>query len=683
MMPRIRCALFGCATSVGLTLAWSAFAPVQSARAAGISDQAVAQMSMEELLATEITSAGRHAQPLSSVSAAVYVLSGEEIRRAGKRTLADALRLVPGMQVAAIDANRRAVGARGFNSLYSKHLLVMIDGRTVYTDIFSGVYWEVEDVPVEDVERIEVVRGPGGSLWGANAVNGVINIITKSARETDETLVQAGGGSEERRFATFRSGDVRDHSAWRVSGKFAEKASSEYPGEADYRDDGKLGRASFRFERWSDPSHVLTLQGGAYEGLQRFGVSFFQPVEPYATTRSVDNRVAGGFVLGHWTQPVGDGGTYVAQAFVNVDRHRNPQNWMKSAVCDVDTQLRLPAGRSVALLTGLGYRVSTYDIPPTENVSAVPERDTDHLAGGFLAMEWSPFDAALRVTAGSKFEQSDRAGFQVQPTLRAIWSIRQRQALWGAVSRAARAPSVFDQAGRFAVLALGPETAKNPGPLPVIGRLIGTPEFKPESMVAYELGYRVQPHAHWSLDATAFQCEYHDLLSAGVGTPEVRLGARPYVDLPLNFNNDAKSSNRGFELAVDWLPSAAFRLRSGYTTLHLEYELGGSGAYDAGGFPLASDFAPAQQLFSHASWDLAPRVQLDGVLRLMDAHNRPAARTYTQLDLRVAYLPQPNLELALAGENLLHAAQVETVSETESFVSAVQRGVYSSVTWRF
>jgi len=668
---------YGAAPLVALSLLVAAPSLAQE-----FSDEAVAKMSIEELLSTEITSARRHAQPLAQVSSAVYVLSGEEIRKSGAHSIADALRLVPGVQVGAIDANRRAVGVRGFNTLWSRQLLVMIDGRSIYTATFSGVYWERVDLLFEDIDRIEVIRGPGASVWGANAVNGVINIITKSAAASHERLAQVGGGSEERALGALRLGGASGHSAWRVSGKWIDRAASGHPLQSSLRDQGTLGSFTGRLDTSRPGGGSLMLQGGIQRGQLHYGVAFSQITEPYQYDQTVNSRIETGFGLAHWTAPLGNSLSYDVQAFVDLAQHEQVHDAMKTRVYDLEAQSRWHPDQAIDVVAGVGVRHAWHRVTHTQWISATPAARGSYKSSGFVQLEWEPLGSCLNLTGGSKFEWNDQGGLETLPTVRALWTPAAKHAVWAAVSRAVHTPSVFEQDGYTAIYAAGPGTALNPGTIPVLVTYQGSSEFNNETAVAYEAGYRVQPHASCSVDLAAFKMNYDDLFVGSLGQPTLRLGAVPHVVIPITVRNDAPGDTRGIELAVDWAPRPNLRVRSGYSVLRMNLPAAVEGGTDVP-FPGITDFAPRQQFFSHLSCGSLRRLALDSVIRVNDAKGRPGIRSYTQLDLRAAHRFAQRLDVAVVGENLLKAEQIETLTEFDDIVTQRQRGYYTTVTFNF
>ena len=448
------------------------------------------ETSLEALLNMEVTSASRKQQKIFTTASAIFVIRPEDIRRSGATNIPDLLRMVPGLEVAHIDANKWAISARGFNGRFANKLLVLIDGRTIYSQLFSGVYWDVQDVMLEDIERIEVIRGPGGTVWGANAVNGVINILTRAAKETQGGLLSVGGGNHERGFANVRYGArAGSKGHYRVFAKYFNRGPFELPSGQDANDQWQLGRVGFRGDWQLTPQDSLTLDASFYGGragfAARLAVSFSPPFEEDHAGRT---KLSGGYLLARWKRMVSKQSNLALQIYYDrADRHDFPLGEVRQTA-DFDFTHQAAWGQRHDLVWGLGYRLTTDRTHQHAFTAFLPASHKLSIWSGFVQDEIALFSKRLRLTLGSKFEHNGFTGFEVQPSLRALWSFNPHHAVWGAVSRAVRTPSRVDRDLRF-ILNIFPSPV---GP-PTVITIFGDPVFRSEHLLAYELGYRLQP----------------------------------------------------------------------------------------------------------------------------------------------------------------------------------------------
>ncbi len=646
----------------------------------------LSELSLEELMDVEVVSVSRRAGPISAAAAAVFVLTREDLRRSGATTIPEALRLVPGLQVARIDANKWAISARGFNGRFANKLLVLLDGRTVYTPLFSGVLWDVQDTLLEDVERIEVIRGPGATLWGANAVNGVINILTRAATDTQGTLVSAGGGSEERGFIAARYGGLLGPAtAYRVYGKLFDRDASVEAGGGVAADAWSVGRGGFRLERTLSAASTLTVQGDGYRGEVGSGLVVADVAAlPSARQRTIrsDDAIAGGNLLARWRHERGSGSEMRAQLYLDrterdtvvVDETRD--TW------DLELQYAAAATARQRLIWGVGFRHTADDIAGSDVLTFTPAARSDALWSAFLQDEVTLVPERLSVIAGTKLEHNDYSGAEVQPTLRALWTPRHGHTVWGAVSRAVRTPSRAEHDFRFNAATFGPGTLA-PGAPPVVSAAIGSPAFQPEELLAYELGWRTGVGGRLFVDAAAFLHRYDRLRSTRVGEPFLEVAPPPpHLVVPALVRNDMQGDAYGLELAADWRPVAGLRLAAAYTLLEMDLELL-PGADDPAALAAEGE-SPRHQLHLRAAVDLSRDVELDLAGRWVDALPAHAIPSYAALDLRLGWEPVAGLELALVGQNLLDDEHVEFTPEVLTTPSvALERSLYGKVTWRF
>lgn len=634
--------------------------------AAEITAPALKQLSLEQLMEIEITSVAKKEQRVADTAAAIIVITQEDIRRSGVTTIAEALRLAPGVTVSRIDGNSWAIGIRGFGSGFSRSVLVLIDGRSVYTPLFAGVYWEVQDTLLEDIDRIEVIRGPGGTIWGANAVNGVINIITKSASETQGLLMTAGGGSEEKGFGGFRYGGKVSHDFnYRVYGKGFRRDGQYTPHLSD-SDDWQMGQGGFRTDWRLVDGNSLTIQGDIYQGRSgmRTQVSSFSA--PFSTIVEKDTDLSGMNLLGRWRRTLSETSDLALQVYYDRTFRREPTFQERRNTVDFDFQHRFRPTRSQELISGFGYRYSKGDTESVPTLIVSPRNRADSLLSAFIQDEISIVENRLRLTIGSKFEHNDYTGFEFQPSARILWAPVGWQSLWAAVSRAVRTPSRIDSD-------IAASSAPNPA-LPFFTRLLGNKNFASEKLIAYELGSRIQPTERLFVDLTAFYNRYDDLFSVETGTPFLEPGR---VIFPFLFDNNFEAESFGIELVTDWRWLDWWRWRITYSYLQINLTKK-PGSTDVVTEQPTEGGSPHNQVSLTAFVNLPGNLELDGNFRYVDNLPGQNVARYFNLDLRLGWQPNKNLELAVVGQNLLAGHHAEWSGGTE-----VQRGVYGKATWRW
>jgi iron complex outermembrane receptor protein len=643
-----------------------------SARADATGDELPADLSdlgLEALMDIEVTSVSKRVERRSAAPAAVFVITADDIRHWGVTTIPDALRMVPGLHVARIDANKWAVSARGFSSRFANKLLVMIDGRSVYTPLFAGVYWDVQDVPLEDVDRIEVIRGPGGTLWGANAVNGVINIITRSARETQGGLVALTAGTEDRGIATARyGGAIGEDAHYRVYAKYSDRDEGYAAGGA--HDDWRLGQAGFRLDWARDRTETLTLQGDAYSG--RSGQLVGIPGKGGAPVAMVvdDALLSGGNVLMRWGRELGDGRGFTLQAYVDHVGRDGAILYEDRNTLDIDFQAHQDWASGARLLGGLGYRRVSDDTRGNAVFSLDPSSRSVDLYSAFLQLETPLISDELTLIIGSKFEHNDFTGFEVQPNLRLLWQPHERHTLWGSIARAVRTPARGEHDVR---LRLPPQQA----PFDVPWVLLGDDDFRSEKLIAYEAGWRWAATPTLNLDLAVFYNDYDSLRTVDVG-------ASPPPIVGLSFRNGMKGDAYGVELSANWQPLPSWRLQAAYSFLHMDLERSDGGT-DAAVEAEESAY-PRHQASLWSYVDLGHNVRWDTGLRAVDEVRNAAGTVdgYVVLDTRLAWRPAPKVEVALVGRNLLDAAHLEFFPDfIVTQPTEVQRSVHVSLEWRY
>ncbi|HEU4619590.1 MAG TPA: TonB-dependent receptor plug domain-containing protein [Gammaproteobacteria bacterium] len=595
-------------------------------------------LSIEQLAELKVTSVSKSPEKLSETASAIQVVTADEIERSGAMDLPEALRLASNLQVARANSHDWAITARGFdgallgNGSAADKMLVLIDGRSVYTPLFAGVFWDVQNVDLADIDHIEVVSGPGGTLWGSNAVNGVINVVTRPAADTQGLRVSGAYGNFLENAASLRYGGSVGDAHFRVYGQRLERGQTKVFG-TDARDAWRIGQGGFRLDLAPSDDDVVTLQGDAYDGTE-------------GTTSTSD--VAGHNVLGRWTRTLSPGASWTLQAyFDHTDRRLAPSGFRDRVdAFDVDFEERLAPARRLSLVWGAGYRSLEDDTQGSASLSFDPASRVMALASAFLQSDFALIPERLRLTAGSKVEHNDFTGLEVQPRVQVSWTPTGARTVWAAVTRAVRSPSRID------VDEITPS-------------LETLEDFESESVVAYELGYRGRPTSAVAYSVSAFFNRYDDLRSI-----DLNLSSPPALTLA---NNQA-ATTWGIELAGDVQLGARWRLRGGYSYLHERIEarsplvVPGSAEFEA--------LDPRQQLVLHSMLDVLGNLKVDATVRYVDALPDIAQiPSHFDLDLRVAWTAD-RWEAALVGRNLLRPSHLEFSA------AAIPRNVLGTFTWR-
>jgi iron complex outermembrane receptor protein len=604
-------------------------------------------MSIEELMEVEVTSASRRPERLAMAPSAIQVVEGDDIRRSGATDLPEALRLAPNLQVAQVNASQWAISARGFDNVLANKLLVMIDGRTVYTPFYAGVFWDVQHVLLEDVERIEVVSGPGGALWGANAVNGVISVLTKDAEATQGTYATASVGTARKDFAALRSGGrIAPDLYLRVYGQRFDNDSTVDGDGHDAKDDWGLTQGGFRAD-WKPGADTLTLQGDAYDG---------EP-DPDGGKPVV---VRGANTLGRWRRVLSAGADVQVQAYYDWTWRDLRNGFSEDLVTyDFDAQHRFQLGRRNEVVWGLGCRLMEDTVQNLDGFAVTPADERLHLYSGFAQDDITIVMERLHLILGTRIEHNDFTGVEHQPSGRLAWTPTERDAVWAAVSRAVRTPARLDT---DFTLSLSPT-------FPVI---VTSRDFDSETVLAYELGWRTQPLETLSVSAASFYNRYDHLRSAEPGPP-------PF-GLPLTFANGVEGETYGLELSGECQVTGAWRLRGGCTFMrkHLRTKPGSNDANDAS----AESDDPESQYLLQSTLDLPWRMDLDAVARYVAPLPDPHVPGYVGLDLRLASRPTANLEFAVVGQNLIGDRHPEFVPASPA-PREIERSVYGSLAARW
>ena len=602
-------------------------------------------LSLEELQQIEVTSVSKRPEKLSATASAIQVITTEDIQRSGATSLPEALRLSSNLEIAQINSRQWAISARGLNTSTANELLVLIDGRSLYSPRVAGVQWDVQDTLLADIDRIEVISGPGASLWGANAVNGVINITSKSARETQGLLVEAGGGTELRDATAIRYGGVLTSNVFfRLYGKYFDRDSTSLPGGGDATNAWRQGLGGLRMDWEASAENLLTLQADLY------GANFGQT----GTNGSIS--AGGGNVLGRFTHQISGDSECTLQMYFDRTRRANAASLFDSLnTYDIDFQHRFQLGNRQEMIWGFGYRHYEDDIGNTAFQAYLPSRVSEQLFSGFIQDEITIVPDKLNFTLGTKLEQNHFTGFEYQPSGRLAWLVDQHQTIWTAISRAVRTPALNDRSLYL------------PGNPPYSN--VGGTNFASEELLAYELGYRWQPHRRVAFSIAGFFDDYTGIRSQEMLSPAG----------PTTVGNGQKGESYGAEATADFHATDWWRLRASFTEIELHLRPRPGSTDTSYGANEAHD--PRHQASLRSSVDLPRNIRLDADLRYVSRIANQDLPAYTELDLRLAWQPCPKLELSIIGQNLLHAQHAEFGPPT--LRQEIERGVFGKVVWRF
>jgi iron complex outermembrane recepter protein len=613
------------------------------------------KLTLEDLLKVEVTSVSRKEQPLARTAAAVYVISEEDIRRSGARTIPDMLRMVPGFNVAQMDANGWAIGSRGFSAYYASKLLVLIDGRSVYTPLFAGVHWEMQNVLPSDIERIEVIRGPGGTVWGANAVNGVVNIITKAASATRGGLVKIVTSGERATEADARYGAALGSRVdFRVFGR-ALGRGSEAAGGIEDPDRANIELGGGRIDWRRADNETVSLYGFVQQGdVARVRMSPGGFVSDRG--RFEQSNVVASWVKGHSARAETS-----VQAYYDV-YNQGPTNEWKTA--DVDARHRQVIGRRHEIVFGGGIRV-------WENFATgyVPQREQVRLFSGFIQDEIE-LTRALFLTPGSKFEHNDYTGFEYQPSLRLLWQPTGRHVLWGSAARAVRTPSRSNKGVNVTFVAPLPDGTLLPA------SLVGNPDIESEKLVGYEAGYRLQLRTV-SIDVTTFRNAYTDLQSA-----EPVAMQSPTLPLRFMMGNGIEAKTSGVEVMTQWMPWSPVRLAGSYSFLSID-ATNAPGSRDFLSRTAENNSAPRHQVHARAYVDLPKRIEASALAWHIGALPGAVVDGYSRLDLRLGWRGYERLEIGAGVQNLLHGDTLEFADITGYSSLRRPATAFADIVWRF
>ncbi len=636
-------------------------------------------MSLTELMNLDITSAAKKSQKLSRVPAAIYVITAEDIRRSGMNSVPELLRMVPGLDVARIDGYTWAISARGFNNKWSNKLLVLIDGRSVYSPVYAGVNWYAQDMVLADIARIEVIRGPGAAIWGANAVNGVINIVTKTAAETQGGSVEIEGGNRERIGRIRYGGELRPHAHYRVWAKYLNRGRQPAL-FGPSRDGGGMSRGGFRLDWDASTRDTFTLQGDTYQGRQEQSLYVVSPEPPYVTSLFGDQHASGGNLLARWTHAVRNSESEL-QIYCDYF-HRVGGSYRETVrTADFEFRHRHRAGTRHDLEFGtegrftgisLGMNTGTFRQDPVD----------DALVSAFVQDEVHLIEDRLSLVAGSRIERTRYSGVLFQPAIQLAWTPSATQTVWFSAARAMRTPSLVER-DTWINLAAFPGAAGQTN----LMILAGNAGVKSESLLAWQAGYRIQATEWLSLDGTGFYNIYDNLVTYEQAAPYVQ---GSYLVIPFRSGNGLKARSYGLELATTWQPLGRWKLNTGYSWNRVRPRSRAS-VLDLEAERLDKD-TPRHQFQFRSYLDLPGRTNFDAMLYRVGALSEHTAtfarqeiRAYTRADIRLGWRLSEAVDLSIGAQDLFDRGHLEFIDNWSGrlAVTEIGRHVYGKFTFRF
>jgi iron complex outermembrane recepter protein len=645
-----------------------------------VSPPDLTSLSLEDLMNTKVSSVSKREQKLSQTASAIFVITAADILRSGATNIPDLLRIVPGLDVAQIEGNSWAISARGFNGRFSNELLVLVDGRTVYTPTFGGVFWDVLDLPLEYIERIEVIRGPGGTVWGANAVNGVVNIITKKAVETQGGLLVGGAGNLDQGFGTTQyGGGLGKKTNYRIFAKYFNQGSLIAPEGGSGNDGWHLLRGGFRMDSRISAKDTLMVEGDIYAGNESIPTSFL-PSLTSPGLKDIDLLVplSGGFLHSAWNH------VYSARSDttfnLSFDRYkRNDILAEQRKTLELEFKHHFAWGARQDLVWGATYRNTDSDSQGTLLISLNPSDVNMQLFSFFIQDEIAVVPDKLYLTVGTKVDHSYYTKFNLFPSARAVWTLTARHMLWAAVSKAVRTPSQIDTNSRVNFGGF-----RGPGGTPTVAALVGNPRFGDEGLTAYEAGYRTTVLRNFSFDFAAYYSRYDHQETVEPAAPFFESSpAPPHLVLPVTYQNLMHGEGHGFEIAANWKLTDRWTLSPGYAfeQLHMHLDAASQDTEEALAAEGTSPVHSAQ-LRSHAA--LRHGVSWDVSGYFVDRLKSGGAPSYTRVDTGLTWRWTERLSTSVVGQNLLKDRHLEFVDSTGSVRSTlIKRGVYAKFTWQF
>jgi iron complex outermembrane receptor protein len=656
-------------------------APVHVPQQAGQRD--LSQVSIEDLMNIEVTSVSKKEQKMSQAAAAIFVITQEDIRRSGAANIPDLLRIVPGLDVSQINANSWAVSARGFNEQFTNKLLVLIDGRAVYTPLLGGVNWDTQDVPLEDIDRIEVIRGPGATVWGANAVNGVINIVTKWATDTQGALVTAGGGTDGQAHGTAQyGGAIRGNTSYRIFTDYLNHNALPKLDGGPGPENWHVLHGGFRADTNISSKDSLTVQGDLYTGEEGASIIHIFSIDPPVTGNSdVLTRMSGGNLLGRWNHTFSNHSDTTFQFYFDPYARTGPQARENRDTIDFDFNHHFAWGSRQDMIWGAGYRRTWDKTVGTIDDILTPPDTTLHLYNFFVQDTIALHPDRVYLTVGTKLENNYFTGFDLQPSVRLAWTPSNWETFWAAVSRASRTPARRDT-DLVAPLAVFPDPAGSSTPVEVI--LFGNRNFQSEHVVAYEAGFRAQPKTRLSVDVSVFLNRYDHLESVEPG-PEFLQNSPPPARfvIPMTFGNLMYGSTEGGEFFANLKVTDRWTLSPGYAFLEMHLHTKPS-SLDTTSVAEFQGSSPQHQAQLRSHVDLSHGLSWDASAYFVSELPVQGVAAYTRIDTQLRWKFAKRADFSLVGQNLLQDHHLESMDQlTLVNSSLIKRSAYAKFAWRF
>jgi iron complex outermembrane receptor protein len=635
-------------------------------------DTDLKSLSLDQLGSVEVTTQSKEPTEVWNTPAAVFVLTHDDIRRSGATTLPDLLRTVPGVEVAELQGNQWAVGIRGFNSAFSKDVLLLIDGRSAYTPLFEGVYWDVQDVLLDDVERIEIIRGPGGTIWGANAVNGVINIITRHARDTQGTLATGSSGYVDRFNGSIRKGFSRGANLqFRLFAKGFVREDEQNLNYDPY-DRWHLAHGGFRADWSATPRDTISAEGDAYTGTsgQQISIGSYAPLKQLVIDDTF--HISGGDIVLNWQHRYRGGSDLHGHAYFDRTNRQGTEFGEARDTIDLDFIDHLTILPRQDFIWGAGVRLSPSTIIQTQpTVDFEPHRQTDFIYSAFLQDGLRLLPRNLTLTLGSKFEDNNYTGFEIQPNARMLWNPLKQTALWAAVSRAVRTPGRLDRDLQL--------TDVDSVAAPLLVRIQGDPNFKSEVEIGWEAGYRQLLTPKLYADVAAFHNQYDNLESYGHRSLSSITTPIAAEVLTIPFANGIKGVTDGLEFAPDWKATSWWELKGNFSHVHIDVRPK-PGFTDTTTVSSYEGSSPHRTATLQSLLNLPHRGEFDFDYRFVSRLPAQNVKSYQTMDAHCGWPIAKSFRLDVAGRNILQPHHHEFAGDNDNPVG-IRRSVYGSITW--
>jgi iron complex outermembrane recepter protein len=635
-------------------------------------------MSLEDLMNVEVTTVSRRPQRVGDAPAAVTVIGQEDIQRSGLDTIPDLLRLAPGMDVGRITSNTWAISARGFNDEFSNKLLVQMDGRTVYTPLFSGVFWNTLDYVLPDLDRIEVVRGPGATLWGANAVNGVVSIQSKSAADTQGWLIDGQLGTQQSNGAVRFGGRIDDETAFRVYTKYRYFGDQETPTGGTAYDRWQTLQSGFRVDRQAGPDDTLTVQGDIFGQQLHDAENLWAVTPPFNSLYHDRVNFDGGNLLGRWTHTFSDTSNMSLQAYFDQVDGYSALAKFRQYTGDMDFEHHFALAERQSVTWGLGYRFVADDVFGTEQLSfATPERNLQ-LISGFIQDDLALVPDRLHLFVGTKLEYNSYTNLEVEPGARLLWSPNEKNSVWGSVSRATRTPARYEEDERNALL----QTFGLPNGFPAAATSTGNVRLDSEDLTAYELGYRFEPFNRLSVDVSAYYNNYDHLIGLEALTPFTTISPVPHEVVPFQFANNQHGQAYGGEIAATWKVSDSWKLIGSYSLMELHLQ-GTNPGTQLGQLQSLQNASPEHQVQLRSYYNVTRNLQFNALGFFVSGLTQGNIPAYFRADANIDWEPVDRLHLMVGVQNIFDNHHPEFPSDGFFAATEMPRTFFARLTYQF